>query len=289
MSLGRALLLGVVGLVVSLTPSCGSAEAEPGTFDDCPFWSVDGRTMAFVRRAPIPESSPKQPTEAGRLYTASPAGFHTTKGPLLPPHFELTGWSLGGRIALRPATGGRVTFMDVRSGRRSAARRGAVVVRNGERYVVTARGGLVRLWRRRPPASLTRVQPVWSPDRRSIAFTAIQAGPDSRYQIYVTRADGTGRRRLTDNEENVVLESPIWSPDGKRLLYGGSGLHALDLAGHEEVLTDESGGIDSCAAWSPAGGWIAFLRIWPGGILRAGQSVVMVVRTDGSEVKRLAE
>lgn len=291
MSVKRRPLIVVALASIALSASCeGGSENSPGTFDDCPVWSPDGRSVAFVRQVPEPGSSVKQPSEVSRIYVASPDQFRLNKAAVLPGGAEIVGWTLDGRIVVRTPTGTRrpVTLMDPRSGHRSPARRGEVIVRNGERYVLAVSGKLVRVWRRRPPASLARIQPVWSPDHRRIAFTAIQVGPDSQYQIYVTRADGTGRRQLTNNEENVTLASPSWSPDGTRLVYEGAGLRTVSLEGASERLTDWTGGHDWCADWSPAGEWIAFLRIWPGGILLAGESIVMVVHPDGSGLRRLA-
>jgi hypothetical protein len=62
----------------------------------------------------------------------------------------------------------------------------------------------------------------------------------------------------------------------------------VSLKGHAKRLTDETEAQNACADWSPAGDWIAFLRIWPGGIGLAEESIVMVVRADGSGLTRLA-
>jgi Tol biopolymer transport system component len=285
----RMIVIALAG--VALSAGCGQFvdTSPPGTFDGCPSWSPDGSRVAFIRAIPETGSSPRQPSGQGRLLLASPDGFRLIQAASVSARAEILGWTEDGAIVIRPP-GGRsqlLTLGAARLARRTPAPRGTVIVRNGERYRLDASGKAVRVWRRRPPAALTRIQPVWSPDRRRIAFTASQTGPDSRYQIYVTRADGSGRRQLTNNEENVQLGPPAWSPDGTQLLYEGAGLWTVSLQGESKNLTGGFAEGMWCETWSPAGEWIAFLRAWPGGILLAGESIVMVIRPDGSDWKRL--
>jgi TolB protein len=56
--------------------------------------------------------------------------------------------------------------------------------------------------------------PSWSPDGRSIVFSADYDGDED---IYVMDSDGGNVRRLTDNQ--VVDDLPRWSPDGTRIAY----------------------------------------------------------------------
>lgn len=77
--------------------------------------------------------------------------------------------------------------------------------------LATSRGG--------EPRELARgTRPEWSPDGVRIAFAAPRGG------IEVMRADGSGRRRLTE-----VGAQPAWSPDGRSLAFstrGGPGIRA---------------------------------------------------------------
>ncbi len=57
----------------------------------------------------------------------------------------------------------------------------------------------------------------WSPDSSKIAYVSEQNGLRN---IRLANADGAGDEQLTDNkDENLVLNCPLWSSDGKRVAY----------------------------------------------------------------------
>jgi Tol biopolymer transport system component len=68
----------------------------------------------------------------------------------------------------------------------------------------------------------------WSPSSDRIAFTSghIGSGRSSgggkelvAPQIWVINADGTGRTQLTDGTDGSTSVTPVWSPDGTKLLF----------------------------------------------------------------------
>ena len=61
------------------------------------------------------------------------------------------------------------------------------------------------------PSSLASSDAAWSPDGRSIAFSA-SSGPTANIDIHVMAADGSARRRLTTSVE--ADSDPTWSPNG---------------------------------------------------------------------------
>jgi Tol biopolymer transport system component len=59
--------------------------------------------------------------------------------------------------------------------------------------------------------------PSFSPDAQWVTFGSQDAANRARYYINVVRADGTGRRELSDS--SYVSEGPRWSADGTRILF----------------------------------------------------------------------
>ena len=86
--------------------------------------------------------------------------------------------------------------------------------------------GLERLTRWRLNAS----DPDWSPDGQRITFDSGDSGlPGSKGNIYIMRADGSGRTRLTDRKPVKTVEggggnikgtaNPVWAPSGTQIMY----------------------------------------------------------------------
>jgi Tol biopolymer transport system component len=118
--------------------------------------------------------------------------------------------------------------------------------------------------------------PAWSPDGTLIAYTSSGEAveEDQRdLEIYVIRADGTERRRLTD--DRVLDTAPAWSPDGKRIAFAHVPAEGTEAADGTIVVMDADGRgrleltrhretpdvvFDSDPAWSPDGSLIAFSR-----------------------------
>ena len=116
------------------------------------------------------------------------------------------------------------------------------------------------------PRATSFGSPTWSPDGRSIAFTAFQ-GVENR-DIWVMNADGSGQRRLKKTpfwEGNVdwspvggwlVFDSGSWVSDVYVMKTNGTGLR---------LLTPGGGWVGSGQpAWSPDGKEVVFAR--PSGI-----------------------
>jgi TolB protein len=132
--------------------------------------------------------------------------------------------------------------------------------------------------------------PAWSPDGTLIAF-------NSATRLYVMRADGSGRRRVTD----VEAEYPSWSPDGRRLAFMSMQPHAtggdpnydvfvVDVDGKRLRQLTDWPGEDGWPAWSPDGGLIAYTtsRDSHGQFEGRGPYLdVHVMRPDGSGKRRV--
>ena len=137
-----------------------------------------------------------------------------------------------------------------------------------------------------PPAS-----PAWSPDSRRLVFAWNDAGLSFR-DLWITSADGSGLRRLTDLERTHPSPVPpsgrstaalaaqaaararsgvgeyLWLPDSRTILLTAAGAtYRLDADGGVPARVD-LGGAAANLALSPDGRRLAFLRdgdlwVWP--------------------------
>lgn len=114
------------------------------------------------------------------------------------------------------------------------------------------------------------VDPVFSPDGRSILFTSTRCGKTGVWRM---AADGSAPERLCGGDQAE------WSPDGRRIVFrrGGRILVRNLEGGDEKTLTPE--GFEQCSgpAWSPDGKTIAFA------CLRGGANALFTVPADGGK------
>jgi TolB protein len=107
------------------------------------------------------------------------------------------------------------------------------------------------------------MQPAWSPDGQSIAFSAtMQTNVGNGMQIWVMRADGSGRRQPVNDLGYDMY--PTWSPAGDKIAFQryGGGTNGADI-----MIVAAAGGVPTrlalpgdqyTPAWSPDGNYIAF-------------------------------
>ena len=120
-------------------------------------------------------------------------------------------------------------------------------------------------------------EPVWSPDRRRIAYQRLG-------EIYVADADGRNERRLTRTAQPE--HAPAWSPDGRTIAYAGirdvftvpsSGGRATNLTRSPKPWL-----IRTTPAYAPDGRTLAISASTD-----AFNSDVFLVRADGKGMRRL--
>jgi WD40 repeat protein len=107
------------------------------------------------------------------------------------------------------------------------------------------------------------LQPVWSPDGKTVAFATDRFSTDLKtlgagnYRLAAVDVASGEIRRLPSFEKGKNI-NPQWSPDGKSLYFlsdrtGITNIYRLDVAGGELYqLTDLLGGVSGITALSPA-------------------------------------
>ncbi len=98
-------------------------------------------------------------------------------------------------------------------------------------------------------------EPVWSPDRTKIAFTAASGGPS---QIWVMNADGTNPVQLTGLTDGGMSYNPAWSPDGTKIAFasfrnGYSDLYLMNADGTAQTQITNGGPAEYRPRWSAQG------------------------------------
>jgi TolB protein len=107
---------------------------------------------------------------------------------------------------------------------------------------------------------LTGAAPAWSPDGTAIAFTGTTKREYYRYgmteytDVYVVDADGLFERRLTASTTWTGNTAPIWSPDGRRIVFESTregGVYQMNADGTCETRVGNR--IASAPSWQPLG------------------------------------
>lgn len=143
------------------------------------------------------------------------------------------------------------------------------------------RSGAWRIWIMNPDGSqmqqLTEgdpdesdVDPVFSPDGKTILFTSTRGGKSGVWRMSVT---GQKLERICDGDQAE------WSPDGKQTVFRrGEKILTRNLAkGSEKTISPDDWPHCSGPSWSPHGKTIAFACRWEGG------NALFVTGADGGE------
>jgi Tol biopolymer transport system component len=197
-----------------------------------PHWSPDGNLVAFSRQA-----------RTSHIFVANPRNGEKeqiTEGPDLDlnPLLSRDGtWvafvrqprggsdSTNPSLCVVPADGGEIRTLDVADLNLNTDRRAISWSPDGSQIAFAADDGTGNVDIYRLPVdggSPVRVtiepgmdiQPVWSPDGRSIAYVRRGGGEN---QIWVIPATGGMARQVTKN--SGINEGPVWSPDSDHLAY----------------------------------------------------------------------
>jgi hypothetical protein len=134
-----------------------------------------------------------------------------------------------------------------------------------------------------PVPFATRATLAIGPALGRIAYMA-KDNPDTMWDIWVMRGDGSDPQRLTDDPADDM--SPAWSADGKWIAFvserdGNREIYAMQADGTQQINLTQHPSEDWSPAWSPDGTRIAFSSY------RDGNWEIYVMGADGANPNRL--
>lgn len=170
--------------------------APPLGYEDFPIgYSPDGSRVLFNR---VSDDNPHV------LFSVNPDGSGLLQ--LSPSELSVIDNEFFDRVSADwSPDGSRVTFAAVWKASNGNGRGTALFVVDGD-------GSHLR---QITPSGVGAVSAQWSPNGRLIAFTSKYRADE---QIWIVRPDGTGLKELTSGSDGSTSRTPIWSPDGTKLL-----------------------------------------------------------------------
>ena len=134
----------------------------------------------------------------------------------------------------------------------------AIFAARGEIFTVPAEKGNTRNLSN--SSGSREKNPIWSPDRKWIAYISDKTGED---ELYIIPQDGKGEEQRITTDGHCFRFAPVWSPDSKNLLFADKDLklYYVDIQNRKMTLIDSTKNWEiNEYAWSPDSKWIAYAK-----------------------------
>jgi TolB protein len=179
---------------------------------------------------------------------------------------------------LRGVARTKLAFASDRDGERIG---GTVETRNAKEIYISDYDGAGQ--KRVTTGRSLNIQPSWSPDGRSVAYTSFRRGLPNIFVSHIYQGTLDEFPRAPGGKENF---QPTWSPDGMRMAFwstrdGNPELYVADRDGSNVRRLTTSPGADESPTWSPSGQQLAFASD------RTGSPQIYIVGVDGLGLRRL--
>jgi TolB protein len=254
----------------------------PGVVDDQPDWAPDGSRLVF-QRSGVPYAIYTVEPDGSGLKRFSPPCSATNVAAIETVCEDGAGASFlpdGKRIVYTRSTGKVREF----PGYGDQIEHSDIVVRD-------VNGANLEVLIRSRPYTADLNYPNFSPDGSRLVYVRLnspRSKPAGKHALFVARADGSGRRRITPWSLDAG-DHPDWSPDGELIVFRspssgfeGSQVYLVrpDGTGLRQLTHFKPGTSVLSYSFSPDGKWITFAKSG-----RGGEPDIFVMRPDGKDIR----